>query len=203
MPGRTGRPDPDLVVACVGGGSTRPAPFRVSWTRRPGWSGWKQPGGRPSAGVSRACCTACTRTCSRTSGGRSSRPSPFPPASTIRGSVPNTPTCPSWAGRRYYTATDGEVLDALQLLARTEGIIPALEPAHALAWLVRAVRAGEVAQGRPCWSPCPAGATRTPSRSCGSWRDGRAGGGERAGRRGRGSTAGRPGRGAASSWSPT
>ncbi len=47
----------------------------------------------------------------------------------------------------YHTATDGEVLDALQLLARTEGIIPALEPAHALAWLVRAVRSREVEPG--------------------------------------------------------
>jgi tryptophan synthase beta chain len=47
----------------------------------------------------------------------------------------------------YYTATDQEVLDALQLLARTEGIIPALEPAHALAWLARAVRSGEVHPG--------------------------------------------------------
>ncbi|MBO0729146.1 MAG: pyridoxal-phosphate dependent enzyme, partial [Acidimicrobiaceae bacterium] len=52
------------------------------------------------------------------------------------------------AGRAIYTsATDEEVLDALQLLARTEGIIPALEPAHALAWLVRATKAGEVAAG--------------------------------------------------------
>jgi len=47
----------------------------------------------------------------------------------------------------YYTATDAEVLDALQLLSRTEGIIPALEPAHALAWLVAAVTSGEVAAG--------------------------------------------------------
>jgi tryptophan synthase beta chain len=47
----------------------------------------------------------------------------------------------------YYTATDGEVLDALQLLSRTEGIIPALEPAHALAWLVNAARSGDVAAG--------------------------------------------------------
>jgi tryptophan synthase beta chain len=39
------------------------------------------------------------------------------------------------------------VLDALQLLSRTEGIIPALEPAHALAWLVRALRSGGVAAG--------------------------------------------------------
>jgi tryptophan synthase beta chain len=39
---------------------------------------------------------------------------------------------------RYEPATDAEVLDAFQLLSRTEGIIPALEPAHALAWVVRA-----------------------------------------------------------------
>jgi tryptophan synthase beta chain len=38
----------------------------------------------------------------------------------------------------YVTAEDAEVLDALQLLARTEGIIPALEPAHAIAWVARA-----------------------------------------------------------------
>ena len=48
---------------------------------------------------------------------------------------------------RYFSAGDEEVLDALQLLARTEGIIPALEPAHALAWLVRAARCGEVPAG--------------------------------------------------------
>jgi tryptophan synthase beta chain len=47
----------------------------------------------------------------------------------------------------YYTATDREVLDALQLLARTEGIIPALEPAHALAWLAGAVRSETVRPG--------------------------------------------------------
>jgi tryptophan synthase beta chain len=48
---------------------------------------------------------------------------------------------------RYETATDAEVLDALQLLSRTEGIIPALEPAHALAWLTAATRRGEVSRG--------------------------------------------------------
>jgi len=40
---------------------------------------------------------------------------------------------------RYETASDAEVLDALVALSRTEGIIPALEPAHALAWVRRAV----------------------------------------------------------------
>jgi tryptophan synthase beta chain len=38
---------------------------------------------------------------------------------------------------RYIAVTDPEVLDAFALLARTEGIIPALESAHALAWISR------------------------------------------------------------------
>jgi tryptophan synthase beta chain len=38
---------------------------------------------------------------------------------------------------RYDRVTDGEVLEAFALLARTEGIIPALESAHALAWVSR------------------------------------------------------------------
>jgi tryptophan synthase beta chain len=35
----------------------------------------------------------------------------------------------------YGTATDAQALDAFQALCRLEGIIPALEPAHALAWI--------------------------------------------------------------------
>ncbi len=38
---------------------------------------------------------------------------------------------------RYESVTDAEVLDAFALLSRTEGIIPALESAHALAWVSR------------------------------------------------------------------
>ena len=38
---------------------------------------------------------------------------------------------------RYVSATDKEALDAFQLLCRTEGIIPALEPAHAIAAVAR------------------------------------------------------------------
>jgi tryptophan synthase beta chain len=42
------------------------------------------------------------------------------------------------AGRaEYFEASDDEVLAAFKLLAETEGIIPALEPAHGLAWIVR------------------------------------------------------------------
>ncbi|HEU4569138.1 MAG TPA: tryptophan synthase subunit beta [Gemmatimonadales bacterium] len=42
-------------------------------------------------------------------------------------------------GRVEYAAvTDAEALDAFELLARTEGIIPALETAHAVAWIAGA-----------------------------------------------------------------
>jgi tryptophan synthase beta chain len=37
----------------------------------------------------------------------------------------------------YPSVTDAEVVDAFQLLARSEGIITALESAHALAWITR------------------------------------------------------------------
>jgi tryptophan synthase beta chain len=37
----------------------------------------------------------------------------------------------------YPMVTDAEVIVAFQLMARTEGIIPALECAHALAWISR------------------------------------------------------------------
>ena len=39
------------------------------------------------------------------------------------------------ARAEYDPVTDAEVLDAFQLLSRTEGIIPALESAHAIAWV--------------------------------------------------------------------
>ena len=75
----------------------------------------------------------------------------------------------------YYTATDGEVLDALQLLSRTEGIIPALEPAHALAWLVAAEaamreprRAVASRSSQRLFSPQPVGAHSGRQRTAGA-----------------------------------
>ena len=48
---------------------------------------------------------------------------------------------------RYVPAADEEVLAALKLLATTEGIIPALEPAHAVAWVVRAAGTADLPSG--------------------------------------------------------
>ena len=48
---------------------------------------------------------------------------------------------------RYESADDDQVLEAFQLLARTEGIIPALESAHALAWVIASAGTGELPTG--------------------------------------------------------
>ena len=84
-------------------------------------------------------------------------------ASTTRASARSTPTSPPPAGLATRRSTDAEVLDAFGVLARTEGIIPALESAHALAWVLRAERRA----GRPDRDPQPvrAAATRTSPRS--------------------------------------
>jgi tryptophan synthase beta chain len=41
---------------------------------------------------------------------------------------------------KYHSATDSEVIDAFLLLTRTEGIIPALESAHAIAEVVKVAK---------------------------------------------------------------
>ncbi|NUT11869.1 MAG: pyridoxal-phosphate dependent enzyme, partial [Nonomuraea sp.] len=48
---------------------------------------------------------------------------------------------------RYDTVTDDEAVGAALRLARTEGILPALESAHALAWVIRAAGDGELPAG--------------------------------------------------------
>ncbi|MEV6815773.1 tryptophan synthase subunit beta [Micromonospora sp. NPDC051296] len=48
---------------------------------------------------------------------------------------------------RYVTVTDNEAISALVRLARTEGIVAALESAHAVAWVIRAAGAGELPPG--------------------------------------------------------
>jgi tryptophan synthase beta chain len=48
---------------------------------------------------------------------------------------------------RYVSAGDGEVLEAFQRLSRAEGIIPALESAHAIAWVIAAAGTDDLPNG--------------------------------------------------------
>ena len=50
---------------------------------------------------------------------------------------------------RYEAVTDAEALRAFRELARLEGILPALEPAHAIAWLLRSAEPPLALRSRP------------------------------------------------------
>ena len=58
----------------------------------------------------------------------------------------------------YVSATDEQALDGFQALARTEGILPALEPSHVIGWLLHAAAPGG---DEACSSASRAAATRT------------------------------------------
>ena len=81
----------------------------------------------------RPCCTAHAHRSCRTRTARSPTRTRSPPVSTIPASAPSTRGCATPAAREYVGATDDEALAAFRDLTRLEGIIPALEPAHALA----------------------------------------------------------------------
>ena len=120
----------------------RAAPTRrgrspASWTRRPGWSAWKRPAGRPSPTAFRASCTACTRACSRTRWGRFEEAESISAGLDYPGLGPEHAHLAAVGRAEYSTAGDDEVLEAFRLLSHTEGIIPALESAHAVAWVAR------------------------------------------------------------------
>ena len=73
--------------------------------------------------------------------------------------------CATRGRARYVAVTDDEALDAFQRLAELEGIIPALESSHALAWVLGPGRRGAAPDTSTCL-PLRAAATRTSPRRC-------------------------------------
>jgi tryptophan synthase beta chain len=132
--------DPDIVVACVGGGSNAAGTF----------AGFVDSGAR-LVGVEAAGGAAMSRGIPGVVHGMRSRflqdeDGQILEAQSISAGLDYPGVGPEHAylgdlGRaEYQEATDDEVLAAFQLLAATEGIIAALEPCHALAWVVREAR---------------------------------------------------------------
>ena len=130
--------DPDVVVACVGGGSNAAGTFAGFVDTDARLVGVEAAGGAAMSNGVLGCRArhAAPGSC-RTRRARSSRRARSRPAWTIRASGPSTPISERSAGPSTSPPTTSEVLAAFRLLAETEGIIPALEPAHALAWVVR------------------------------------------------------------------
>ncbi len=138
---------PDTLVACIGGGSNAMGLFHP-FLDEPSVRDDRGRGRRP-----RHRDRAARRLAERRRAGRPARqphlsaagrrrPDPATrirsrPGSIIPGSAPSTPGCTIWAASQYVSITDREALEAFQLCSRQEGIIPALEPAHALAHVAK------------------------------------------------------------------
>ncbi|MFN0027765.1 MAG: tryptophan synthase subunit beta [Acidimicrobiales bacterium] len=130
--------DPDVVVACVGGGSNAAGLF----------SGFAELPGVRLVGVEPAGGAAVGRGVPGVVHGMLSylmqdEFGQVQEAESISAGLDYPGVGPEHShladiGRaEYFPVTDDEVLDAFQLLARTEGIIAALESAHAVAWVSR------------------------------------------------------------------
>jgi tryptophan synthase beta chain len=146
MPDMVGR-QPDYVIACVGGGSNAMGIFlSLHRSRRMSDSSVSRPraaGSRPVSmlrrfrPVVRACSTATALTCCRTKTDRSSKPIPSRPAWIIPASGPEHAWLKDIQRAEYVGITDAEALQAFHDLCRFEGIIPALESSHALAYAAK------------------------------------------------------------------
>ncbi len=143
--------DPDFVVACVGGGSNAIGTFAGFVDTDARLVGVEAGGlglesGHHGAAVSRGVPGRRARHAVAVPAGRA-RPGARGDvdqrrARLSRASARSTRCSPRSGRAEYYAATDDEALDGFQLLSATEGIVPALEPAHAIGWLAR--EAGEV-----------------------------------------------------------
>ena len=65
---------------------------------------------------------------------RSHRSTPFPQGLIIRESDRSMPYLYDTGRAQYVPVTDEEAVEAFEYLSRTEGIIPAIESAHAVAY---------------------------------------------------------------------
>jgi tryptophan synthase beta chain len=142
-----GGDDPDLVLACVGGGSNAAGTFAGFVDTRARLVGVEAAGGSAIGRGIPGVLHGMQSYLLQDEWGQILEAESISAGLDYPGIGPEHAYLSDSGRARYATATDEEVLEALQLLSRTEGIVPALEPAHALAWLAAASRSGEVAAG--------------------------------------------------------
>lgn len=130
--------DPDFVVACVGGGSNAAGTFAGFLETPSQLVGVEPAGGAAITGGVPGVVHGSRSFLLQDENGQVLEAHSISAGLDYPGVGPEHAYLSSTGRARYVPADDSEVLAALQLLARTEGIIPALEPAHAIAWVARA-----------------------------------------------------------------
>ena len=147
---------PDVVVACVGGGSNAIGIFHAFVPEKsvrlvgvePGGAGLES--GRHGATLVRG--TPGLLHGARTmvlqdDEGQIREPHSISAGLDYPGVGPEHAYLQEIGRATYVAATDEEALDAFEVLSATEGIVPAFEPSHALAFVLRAKQSGEIAAG--------------------------------------------------------
>jgi phosphoribosylanthranilate isomerase len=141
---QTGKPDPDYVIACVGGGSNAAGAFYHFLSRKNvGLIGVEAAGHGLTTGMTAATLAVGTpgiihgsRTfLMQTDDGQITEPHSISAGLDYPGIGPVHAWLHESGRGEYLSVTDDEALQAAFLLSRLEGIIPALESAHALAIL--------------------------------------------------------------------
>ncbi|MEU7823459.1 tryptophan synthase subunit beta [Catellatospora sp. NPDC049133] len=138
---------PDYVVACVGGGSNAAGTFAGFANTSAQLVGVEAAGGAAIAGGKVAVMHGHRSYAIQDEHGQILEAESVAAGLDYPGIGPEHAHLHDLGRARYVTVTDAEVIDAVRRLARSEGILPALESAHAIAWVLRAARDGELPPG--------------------------------------------------------
>jgi tryptophan synthase beta chain len=138
---------PDTVVACVGGGSNAAGTFSGFVDTRARLIGVEAAGGAAVANGQPGVLHGFHSSFLQDEHGQIVEAHSISAGLDYPGIGPEHAYLAAAGRAEYVTATDAEAVAAAELCARAEGILPALESAHAVAWVRRAAQAGELAAG--------------------------------------------------------
>jgi tryptophan synthase beta chain len=135
---------PDVVVACVGGGSNAAGTFAGFAATTARLVGVEAAGGAAVTDGRRGVLHGFLSTFLQDEHGQVTEAHSVSAGLDYPGVGPEHAYLAQTGRAEYHAVTDAEAVAAVKLCARTEGILPALESAHALAWVERAARAGDL-----------------------------------------------------------
>ena len=138
---------PDAVVACVGGGSNAAGTFAGFAATMARLVGAEAAGGAALSNGRRGVLHGFMSSFLQDEHGQITEASSISAGLDYPGIGPEHAYLAEIGRAEYYSVTDAEAVAATELCARTEGILCALESAHALAWVRRAAQDGELAAG--------------------------------------------------------
>jgi tryptophan synthase beta chain len=138
---------PDVVVACVGGGSNAAGTFAgfVDTTAR--LVGVEAAGGAAITNGIPGILHGMHSKLLQDEAGQIEEAESISAGLDYPGLGPEHAHLAAIGRAEYATAHDAEVLEAFTLLSHTEGIIPALESAHAVAWVARVAGTADLPRG--------------------------------------------------------